>query len=340
MKFPRSAVVLLALSATALAQSSVQMKVRLTQPDGSPLRLSKNEEIQIHVQVMDESGGTPKEASPNENGEINFSVTGSWQTRAGPAPVVYRLRVVSSDYEEATLDKVVPAQGDRIVSIPLRRKGESDSRQRPSNGSMVSLGALKVPDKAKKEWEKGNSALTSSDLKGAAEHFQKAIEIYPEYDSAYNNLGVVRMQQGDVEGARTDFQKAAALNEHFARAYVNLGKLAMQEKKYAEADGFLRKSLQSDPTNPEALFFAAEAALIVGRFEDSANDVRVLHTLAHEKYALGHYVAAKALEASNKSTEAVAEYQLFLKEAPDSPQAGAARKSLETLQAQMKQAKQ
>jgi Tfp pilus assembly protein PilF len=338
MKSLRSAVVLLAFGAAVLAQTSIQMRVRLTQQDGSPLRLKKTEAIQIHVQVMDESGGTPKEGIPNEDGELNFSVRATWQTRTGLTPVVYRLRVVSSDYEEAMVYNVVPAQGDRIVTIALKSKGDSNNPQmKAASGSMVSLGRLRVPQKAAKQLDHGNEALQKNDLAKAGESFRKAIELYPGYDQAYNNLGVVLMQQGDVEGARRNWQKAVALNEHFARAYANLGRLALQEKKYADADSFLRNSLQNDPENPEALFSAAEAEAVIGHFDDAAARVRLLHTLPHEKYALAHYVAAQALQLQNKAAAAIVEYKLFLKEAPDSPQAAHARQAMTTLAAKMQQ---
>ena len=141
------------------------------------------------------------------------------------------------------------------------------------------------------------------------------------------------MQQGDLEGGRKSFEKAIALNDHFSRAYVNLGKVAMADKDYARANDLLKKALASDPLNPEALLYASEAAVLVGHFDDAAANVKTLHSVPHEKYALGHYVAARALEEQKKFPEAQQEYALFLKEAPESPQAPRAKQALAALQA-------
>ena len=78
-------------------------------------------------------------------------------------------------------------------------------------------------------------------------------------------------------------------------AIQNLGKLAIKQQKYAEADSDLHKALAVEPLNPESLLYAAQAAAIVGHFDECAADVRTLHTVAgHEKYAIGHFMAARA----------------------------------------------
>jgi Flp pilus assembly protein TadD len=43
-------------------------------------------------------------------------------------------------------------------------------------------------------------------------NFNKAIDLNPNYASAYFNRGTVRVELGDVSGARTDFINAQKLN--------------------------------------------------------------------------------------------------------------------------------
>ncbi len=328
MKSLVAVVVLLVLSAFAAAQQSVPMKIILTQEDGTPLRLTGPDALQIHVQLQDESGATVKEGVPNGEGQVNFQVIGTVLARGGvPRAVTYRLLVNGGGYEEVMVDGLLPARGDAMVTVALKKRGEATVKA----GTTVSLGRLKAPDKAAKEVDRGNEALLKNDLAAAAEHFRKALELYPDYDLAYNNLGVVLMQQGDVEGGRRNFEKAIQLNGHFSRAYTNLGKLALQENKFDAANDYLRKSLASDPLNPETLLYAAEAAVLLGHYQEAAAAVRTLHTVPHEKYALGHFVAARALEQDHKPAEAMQEYALFLKEAPNSPQAPKARAALAAL---------
>ncbi len=52
---------------------------------------------------------------------------------------------------------------------------------------------------------------------------QKVLELDPEYEFAYYNLGILQCIRKDYEGAIVYFEKAIALNPFFAEAYFNRG---------------------------------------------------------------------------------------------------------------------
>ncbi|WP_185957437.1 tetratricopeptide repeat protein [Saccharicrinis carchari] len=52
---------------------------------------------------------------------------------------------------------------------------------------------------------------------------QKVLELDPDYEFAYYNLGIVQCIRKDYEGAITNFDKAIELNPFFAEAYFNRG---------------------------------------------------------------------------------------------------------------------
>jgi tetratricopeptide (TPR) repeat protein len=53
-------------------------------------------------------------------------------------------------------------------------------------------------------------------------YYSKAVELAPDYATAYNNRGIARMIQGDLEGATSDFAIAAALDPSLVVAYALL----------------------------------------------------------------------------------------------------------------------
>ena len=259
----------------------------------------------IRVQLQDDTGNLVSERSPDQNGRVTFNV----QARGRSPSVTFRVRVIGPDTEEAIVDGVDVFRGERALDVTLRRKDsstESKVAAGPSSDALVSLNRLQVPDNARKELDKGNDALQQGNLAGAEPHFRKAIDLFPSYDQAYNNLGVVLASTGRAEQARQAFDKAIALNDKFARAYVNLGRLDIQEKRYEEADASLHKSLQADPRNAEAFMLAAEAAFFTNHMDDAVSDVRQMHKLPHPEFGFGHLVAARALEALNRPVEAAA----------------------------------
>ena len=95
---------------------------------------------------------------------------------------------------EENIEGVDPASGDRFLSITIRKKGE----KRGQGGGVVSANALKIPGKAEKEYTRGNKALDDKKLPEAIEHFQKAIDLYPKYDLAYNGLGATLVEMKDI----------------------------------------------------------------------------------------------------------------------------------------------
>ena len=278
--------------------------------------------MQIRVQLQDAFGSSAlQENSPGSDGRVTFRVC---------SKVNYRVRVFGPDIDEALVEGVDPGRTDRIMNIMLHHK--RSTVQPNASTAMVSARRLQVPPKAQKELDHGNNALADGRLKDAQKNFEKAIELYPEFDQAYNNLGVVLMQTGDGKGGEAAFSKAIEINDHFARAYVNLAKIRLSEKKYPAAEELLRKATTADPLNVQALFLAEEAAFFQGKGDQVIADARKIHTLDHEKFALCHFMAARALEGQSFHDQALEEYRLFLKEAPTDPNAQTAQREVKQIQ--------
>ena len=68
-------------------------------------------------------------------------------------------------------------------------------------------------DRAYKKAEKG-------DHYGAIADYTKAIEINPNYKSAYKNRGIYKETIGDLKGACADWQKASQLGDQDATQWV------------------------------------------------------------------------------------------------------------------------
>jgi len=279
-------------------------------------------DMQIRVQLQDAFGSsTLQESSPSSDGRVTFRVC---------SKVNYRVRVFGPDIDEALVEGVDPGRTDRIMNIMLHHK--RSTVQPNASTAMVSAKRLQIPPKAQKELDHGNDALADGRLKDAQKRFEKAIEIYPEFDQAYNNLGVVLMQTGDSKGGEAAFAKAIEINDHFARAYVNLAKIRLSERKYPAAEDLLRKATSADPLNAQALFLAEEAAFFQGKGDQVIADAHKIHTLDHEKFALCHFMAARALEGKGLHDQALDEYHLFLKEAPSDPNVQTAQREMKQIQ--------
>jgi Flp pilus assembly protein TadD len=194
---------------------------------------------------------------------------------------------------------------------------------------------LKVPEKARKEFDQGMKAIQANDLAEAQKHLEKAIEEYPQYARACNALGVVYMKAGQPVKGREAFEKAVALDNNNAEALINLGKIRVREKNNAEAEKLFGRAVLAAPANAEALTLLASVQFAQDRYEEAAANASKVHALEdHAQFAVAHYIAAQSYERLHQDAEAIAEYTIFLKEAPSSPLAEKARAALKSLRDQ------
>jgi hypothetical protein len=277
--------------------------------------------MNIRVELQDSLGTRVGDGVPNGEGRLSFLVC---------SRITYRLRVTGADIEEVNAENLEPGRGDKMVSLTLHHKGDKSTHNKA--GSAVSASRLKIPRNAQKALENGNKSLASGNLAEAQQYFEKAIKAYKDYDQAYNNLGVTLMQKGDRAAGKAAFEKAVSINGHFARALTNLARIALADKEYRKGLELVQKSLASEPLNPRALLVGTESAYFSGDYSATVLFARTLHTLQHQGMGVAHYLSAKSLEKEGHDSDAISEYQRFLMEDPNDPNAKRAQMAIIELQ--------
>jgi tetratricopeptide (TPR) repeat protein len=284
-------------------------------------KLSFDSSSDIRVQVSEQVGGVVADVMPSAEGKVVVNLCKNNR---------YSLRVTGSDIQEVTIDSLQPNRGDKLLNIVLHPKLTKE--QRKAREASVSANRLRVPRKAQKELDKGNKAWQEGKVEKARAHFEKAVAIYPQFDEAENNLGLVFIRQNQRDAARAAFEQAIKANEKYAPALVNLARLEFDDKHYADASRLAKQALAVEPLSPAGLFVAAEATFFQKRYAETVSYTKTLHTLPHSNYALAHYLSGKALEAEGQAAEATIEYQTFVDEDPSDPNATRARELLALLQ--------
>ncbi|XP_065359456.1 protein O-mannosyl-transferase Tmtc4 [Calliphora vicina] len=83
-----------------------------------------------------------------------------------------------------------------------------------------------------------NIARLSTDMKNntkAFDHYHKAIELYPDYDSALMNLGNLYRATGNLKKAEKYLQKSLEVTPDLAAAWMNLGIVQAGSKQFKES---------------------------------------------------------------------------------------------------------
>lgn len=120
------------------------------------------------------------------------------------------------------------------------------SRQSAVRGT-ISKEELLIPPRAVRELQRSQAAFESGDLRSSTRHLEKALQIYPEYLDAHNNLGAQYIELNEYEKAAVELQKAIQMNPQAAQPFNNLSVALFHLKRYEEAEAAARRGLALNP---------------------------------------------------------------------------------------------
>jgi Tfp pilus assembly protein PilF len=298
----------------AIDQSSGGVELRVLMPGGATCRPG--------TEVLLLNNGGMRMADVFTNGQCTVQVN---NLPAG----TYRAVVSAPGFESTNVDGItVDSTGAHGVDVMMRA---ANDHQQVSGSAPISAAELKVPDGARKEFEKATELMTNEKWDKAVQKLNAALTIYPQYPDAYNNLGVVYSRLNQRAQEKDALLKAISIDDHFAPALVNLGRMAIVDHDFPAAEGFLDRAVSADPVNSMALVLLANVQLMTQHYTEALTNCRKAHALSQPNHSLAHFVAARILEHNNQPPEAVAELRTFLSEENAGPRADAARKELASL---------
>ena len=245
---------------------------------------------------------------------------------------VHRIRITGPNIKPYEGDlEIARNETSHVERIRVRRAEPGGRTNETLSAGTVATLRLTVPAAARKAFEQAGEAMRQQRWQESRTLFESAIRQYPQYDLAYNGLGMVEIELNEMDAARKSFSKAVELNPDFPAAYRNLARISFAQRNYEEADTLLVKSLEGEPLNVWALSSASNAELLIHKYSDAIAHARKAHSVPHMGLAGVHIVAALALEATREPLEAAKEYQLYLDEDPKGRDADRARKAITRL---------
>lgn len=218
----------------------------------------------LRVEVCDLS-------SPGPVGQLMVRNDGSLEV-TNLAAGTYEFRVLSPHGQilAKTLWQV-PASRDVEIQLP----GESAGA-----GGPVSLYRLshKVPEKARKNWQRSAKAVREGKVDVARELLDEAIEVDPEYADALHARGVMALQAQDVPSARSLLTKAAVLDDGNAEFQADAAVATYLAEASPQAEEMARTALRVDPENQKAHYVLGLSLIRQGKRGDEV--MRSLRTAA------------------------------------------------------------
>ncbi len=302
------------ISATAQTPPSVAPEVEIS---GTVLRNSdKKPATQVVVKLFSRAAGIAR--------SILTDLTGHFDVKGLPASN-YQVSLDEPGYEPAVTD-VQP--GGSLSNIVLYLKPSNLTPTRPSNYA-ISVRELKIPRKAKDEYQKGLVCLEKNDPAGSLPHFEKALTIDPDYFEAIYHIGVAKLRSGKRIEAMEEFQRVVDLSGgHYAKADFAIGVVLCELGKPGEAEAVIRLGLALDDNSAEGYVDLGFALELLNRLPEAVKSVHEA-LLRRPDFAKAYLVLSDVSGRNGDYVSQVEALDAYLRLEPNAPGIEGVRQSRE-----------
>ena len=195
-------------------------------------------------------------------------------------------------------------------------------------GSFLSVVSLAAPKKARKEFTKALKLSKKGKGDEAESRLLSAVEIYPKYASAWNNLGEIYQRKNQLEKASDAYSRAVKADPKYTVPYLHLTQIHITKGRYQEVIETSKILLKLDPTLGIAHHHQAVAYYSLTQYGAAEKAVRAALKSLHKPPTISHLLLGDLLARKGTFVEAAEELHLFLKAEPNSPISAQARNLL------------
>ena len=126
-----------------------------------------------------------------------------------------------------------------------------DAGQLPLARKKLDLAYAYSPENAEINFAQGNLHLKLGETGAAKRYYFAALRLDPRHSGAFNNLGVLALQESRWELAARFFRHALEVEPNNGKSYFLLAKAEMNEGNRDKAERALARALELEPNRPE-----------------------------------------------------------------------------------------
>ncbi|MXY69059.1 MAG: hypothetical protein F4Y47_10950 [Acidobacteriia bacterium] len=264
---------------------------------------------------------------PGGNQSLTFSYASVSRTRAaGRSSGLTVGSSGSANLSQCHLEAELTGYRSDRLSLGIFRMGSNDvglivlHRLDGLIGDTVSVTTLAAPTSAQKAYRRGLKALHKArpNREEAIRHLERAVEVYPEYATAWAALGEARRGLEDGDGARTAYTRAMEADPKFLLPYEPLMDLALNRMDWTELDSLTERYLRLAPRSAKARFLRALAAANQNDLARAESLIRSLKEVDEkDRWPLSYVIMAAIHERRAEWERAASEYRAYIALAAD-----------------------
>lgn len=220
---------------------------------------------------------------------------------------------------------------------PAAGLAQTQNSRTDTSNATVSVRQLRIPDRAKFAFNKGTQKLAAKDYTGSIAEFQKAIEAYDDFYEAYYKIGIANLEMQASEPAEAAFRRSIALSESkYTPPLFGMGLALASQKKFADAESYVRTGLQLEPTSPSGLLALGWVLFSAQRVVEAEKAAREA-VLYNPNLAMAHLLLAQIHRHQNNSAAMVEDLDAYLRLEPEGPRSRALRTTRDATQQTLSQ---
>jgi serine/threonine protein kinase len=176
------------------------------------------------------------------------------------------------------------------IGLTYLYKKRNSSRASQTNASGLSASANPTPkrgttnDEAYRYYIQGRNLINQrnpAEVKRAAENFEEAIRLDPNFAQPYAGLGNAYVSLGDTPKAKEAIQKALELDNNLAEAYAVRGFVSLTyDWDFTSAEKDVRRALELEPENDWAHWVQSMVLAETGTFDEALKAIETAQALA------------------------------------------------------------
>src|SRR5262249_13101809 len=222
----------------------------------------------------------------------------------------------SRDRFEITSEKItVRTSGPIFFTLTLKKKGKKNqTRQKKTiSGAMLDQ---KVPPAAKHEFDNATRLFREGKTEESIAALQRAINIYPDYLMALNDLGAQLLDLGRLDEALAPLRAATRIDPNSFNPQLNLGIVLVRKKSFSEALAALDRALSAEPSSPAAHLYAGLAASGASDDVRAERELKAAYELGGRSFSVALVHLARVYVKRGAKEDAINTLQRYLQEDP------------------------
>ncbi len=285
-------------------------------PDGSFL----SEGVRISLQTI---RGTDSTVYTDDNGRFEFN-------RLSPGRYQVVVEADPRRFEVATESVEIARTMSAVLNIVLKEK-TAPGRPKVTAVSSAELDPH-VPGKARKEFERATNASKEGKTEEAIAHLRNAIEIYPSYLMAHNDLGAQLLEFGRLDEAEKELRLALGIDPAAFNPTLNLGIVLLKKHEIQLAIDILEKAVSMQSQSPAARLYLGSALMSNFQTERAEKELIAAHDLGGSEYAIALFHLGRLYMDRGDRQLARQYFERYLGEAPKASNTDSVRKLIATLE--------